>query len=333
MARKKGRGMACIIYGTGYGNGFPDVSSATVELHDDGSATVHIGAVDCGQGSDTVLVQIAAQELGLDTSQVTLVTGDTDSTPDAGTTAATRQTYTSGNAVLRAARKVKDKLLECATGVLGVNTPEGLEVAGGYISIRGYPQKRVSIKELASKARLSGIRLLGTGTFITHTTSVDTSAGQGAPYWPYAFATQIAEVEVDTNTGRIQVLKVIAAHDVGKAINPQSVRGQIAGGVAQGIGYALLEEVQLKEGGITNPYFSQYLIPTCMDVPVVEPIIVEDGEPSGPYGAKGVGEPAMLPTAPAILNAIYDAIGVRFTSLPVTPEKLLTALKDKAEAR
>ncbi len=331
MAKKRGQGIAAIIYGTGYGNGFPDVSSATVEIHDDGSATVHTGAVDCGQGSDTTLIQIAAQELGVSTENITLITGDTDSTPDAGTTAATRQTYASGNAVLRAVRVAKQKLLQYGASVLGVNTPEGLEMVKGVVSVKGYPQKQMSVAELAFQARFSGVRLLGEGTFVTHTTEVDPDTGQGAPYWPYAFGTQIVEVEVDTKTGKVDIIKAIASHDVGKAINPQNVRGQIAGAVAQGIGYALMEEVNLGEGRINNPNFSQYLLPTSMDMAEIEPLIVESDEPTGPYGAKGIGEPAMLPTAPAILNAIYDAVGIRLNSLPATPEKVLDLLVSKQE--
>lgn len=329
MTKKRGTGMACIFYGIGYGNGFPDVSTAFVEVHDDGTATVRTGAVDCGQGSSTVFAQIAAQVLGVSVQDVTVVSADTDTTPDAGTTAATRQTYNSGNAVRLAALEARSKLFQYAALELGVNTELGLTARDGRIFVKGYPAKSVPIKDLAAKARLKGYRLVGEGTFTAHSTQLDPENGQGAPYWPYAFGTQIVEVEVDTNTGKVDVLRVVAAHDVGKAINRKGVEGQIAGGVVQGMGYALLEEVGLDRGRIKNASLSSYLVPTMMDAPQIEPIIVEEPEPSGPFGAKGVGEPALLPTAPAILNAIYDAVGVRITSLPATPEKILAALKAK----
>ncbi|HBT47040.1 MAG TPA: nicotinate dehydrogenase medium molybdopterin subunit [Peptococcaceae bacterium] len=328
MAKKRGTGMACIFYGIGYGNGFPDVSTALVEIHEDGSVTVRTGAADCGQGSSTIMAQIAAEEIGVALDRVTVVAADTDATPDAGTTAATRQTYVSGNAVRLASRQAADKLLQFAARELGVNTIMGLKAADGYISVLGYPEKRISIERAAAQAWLAGVRLVGEGTFTAHTTRLDEN-GQGAPYWPYAFGVQVAEVEVDTDTGEVKVLKIIAAHDVGRAINRGAVEGQIAGGVAMGLGLALMEEVVLDEGRIYNPNLHGYLIPTTMDMPEVEPIIIEDPEPTGPYGAKGVGEPATLPTAPAILNAIYNAVGVRLTELPATPERVLKALKAK----
>ena len=330
MAKKRGVGMASIFYGLGYGNGFADTSSAFVEVNEDGTAIVRIGASDCGQGSSTVMAQIAAEELGINVADVTVITEDTDATPDAGTSAATRQTYTSGNAVRKAAREAKEILYDRARVELGVNTLHGLVGEKGFIYPRGVPDKKISIKDLAFNAKLEGLRIVGEGTFTAHSTRVDLETGQGAPYWPYAFAVQIVEVEVDTLTGMVEVIKVIAANDVGKAINPVNVEGQIAGGVCQGMGMALLEEVELNKGKIKNPSFSKYLIPTFADVPDIEPLIVESPEPTGPYGAKGVGEPCMIPTAPAIINAIYNAVGVRITSLPATPEKILEALKGKA---
>jgi len=325
--KKRGVGIGCIFYGTGYGNGFPDVSTAFVEIHDDGSALVITGAVDCGQGSTTVLAQIAAEELGIPVEKVTVTAADTGCTPDSGTTAATRQTYTSGNAVRLAVQKAKQVLFEWAAKELGLNTTMSLRVNNGMLEVEGQPAKNVSLEEICSKARFAGKRLIGEASFTAHSTQVSIQNGQGAPYWPYAFGTQIVEVEVDTETGKVEVLKVVAAHDVGKAINPESVKGQIQGGVGQGVGWSLYEEVQLKEGQILNPSMSTYLIPTVLDMPEIDPIIVEAHEPTGPYGAKGVGEPAMLPTAAAVLNAIYNAIGVRINDLPATPEKVLAAIK------
>ncbi len=327
MARRRGIGMASVFYGTGYGNVFPDVSSAIVELHPSGKATVRTGAVDCGQGSSTVFAIIAAEVLGLQVSDITVTTGDTDNTPDTGTTAATRQTYNTGNAVRLAALDALRPLLDLVKPKLAVNTVDGLVVRGGAIEVRGWPGRKVTLAEAIAVAQAEGLTTMGQATFTAHTTALDPENGQGAPYWPYAFATHMAEVEVDTLTGMVEVLRVVAAHDVGRAINRAGVEGQIEGGVAQGLGYALLEEVQLDSGRIQNPNLAGYLVPTAMDMAVVESIIVEHPEPSGPFGAKGIGEPAILPVAPAILNAIFDAVGVRITDLPATPEKILQAIK------
>lgn len=329
--KKCGVGLSAIWYGTGYGNGFPDVSSAFVEIHDDGSATVLTGAVDVGQGSNTVYAQLAAEELGLRPEDICVYTGDTDATPDAGTTAATRQTYNTGNAVIKAVRKAKEKLLEFAAREFLCPSPAGIELKDGFIGVKGDPSRQMPLGDMVSKARFSGERLIAAESSTAMTTPVSMEDGQGAPYWPYAFGCQVAEVEVDTETGLVQVLKVIAAHDVGKVINPTAAEGQVAGGIAQGIGWALLEQVELQQGKIMNPALSSYLIPTALDVPEIEAIFIEDPEVTGPYGAKGLGEPAMLPTIAAVINAIDDAVGVRITSLPATPEKILAALAEKED--
>ncbi len=328
--KKRGIGIGCAWYGTGYGNGFPDVSTAFVEIHDDGSATVQTGAVDVGQGCTTVYAQIVAEELGIEPSMVLVVQGDTDVTPDSGTTAATRQTYNTGNAVLKAVRQAKTRLIEFAARNFQCPSPAGIEIKDGMIGAKFDPARRLPLGELVFQARLfHGERFIGAESFTAITTPLDPETGQGAPYWPYAFGCQVAEVEVDTETGCVKVLKVVAAQDLGKAINPTMIEGQIAGAVAQGVGFALLEEVELKQGKIINPLFSKYLIPTALDVPQVECLIVEDAECTGPYGAKGLGEPAMLPTVAAVINAIDNAVGVRITSLPASPEKILAALKAK----
>lgn len=327
--KKRGIGIGCAWYGTGYGNGFPDVSSAFVEIHDDGSATVLTGAVDVGQGSNSIYAQIVAEELGLQSEDICVYTGDTDTTPDSGTTAATRQTYNTGNAVLKAVRQAKVRLLDYAAHKFSCPTAEGIELEAGFIGVKGDLSRRMPLAVMVFQARLHGERFISAESSTARSTPVDPETGQGAPYWPYAFGCQMAEVEVDTETGLVRVLKVVAVHDVGKALNPTQVEGQIAGGVTQGIGYALLEELELHKGKIKNPAFSSYLIPTALDVPKIEAFFVEDPECTGPFGAKGLGEPAMLPTVAAIINAINDAVGVRITSLPATPEKILQALADK----
>lgn len=327
--KKRGIGMASIFYGTGYGNGFPDVATAVVEVHDDGSATVLTGAADCGQGSNTTLAQIAAAELGIELHKVTLISADTDCTPDTGTTAATRQTYSSGNAVRLAVAKAKQKILQHAAKILKVNTIDGLILQDNHVYVKTYPKVNLPLEQVVSAARFAGERMVAEASFTAHSTTLDPETGQGAPYTPYAFGTQIAEVEVDTETGKVDVLNIIASHDIGRAINKVGVEGQIQGGVAQGLGWALTEEIVLEQGRIKNGNFTEYLIPTALDTPEVTPLFIESFEQTGPFGAKGLGEPALLPTMPAILNAIYDAVGVRITELPASPEKILQAIKEK----
>lgn len=322
--KKKGIGYGCMWYGIG-NTGLPNPASAFVEVLDDGSVQVLSGCADIGQGSDTVLSQIVAEELGINLSDVKIVSADTAVTPEAGATSASRQTYISGNAVKKAAREVKDVLAKVAADSFDSNISE-IKFADNKVFIKDEDDKEYTIAELVNICRSQGILTLGSGKFNPDTTGLDDETGQGNPYATYAFATQIAEVEVDTLTGKVDVKKVVAAHDVGKAINPVNVEGQIEGGVSLGIGYALMEEIKLDKGKVINNNLTNYLIPTAKDVPEIHSIIVESEEASGPFGAKGVGEPATIPTAPAIINAIYDAIGVRFYELPVTPEKILAAL-------
>lgn len=306
---------------------YANPGAAFVKVNQDGTAVVYTGAADVGQGSTTVLAQIAAEELGIPYENVTMVTSDTKLTPFDLGTVASRVTYIVGNAVKRAAAEAKRILLEVAAEELKVDV-EGLEASGGEIYVKGFPEKRIAISEVARKAEVGkGRPPIGCGSFNPVTTFLDPETGHGKPYGAYVFATQIAEVEVDTETGEVEVLRIVAVHDCGKAINPMLVEGQVEGGVAMGLGYALMEEMVLKDGEVKNPQFTDYILPTALDVPEIRVSIVERPEPTGPFGAKGIGEPSLLPTAPAIVNAIYDAVGVRIRDLPVTPEKVLRALK------
>jgi nicotinate dehydrogenase medium molybdopterin subunit len=245
-------------------------------------------------------------------------------TPEGGATSASRQTYITGNAVKRAAAEAKEVAIEEAAVMLG-KEPGTVAFVGGLV-YDGGSATSVTVADVIASCRKKGKLTLGKGWFNPETTSLDPQTGQGVPFGTYAFATQVAEVEVDTDTGKVEVLRLTAAHDVGKAINPQLVEGQIEGGSVMGLGYGLLEEVTTVKGDIKNNNFTDYLLPTTLDVPEITAIIVEDREPTGPFGAKGVGEPALIPTAAAIANAVYDAIGVRIYSLPITPEKVLDAL-------
>jgi CO/xanthine dehydrogenase Mo-binding subunit len=306
-------------------------SGAFVELLDDGTAIVLTGCADIGQGSSTVLAQIAAEELGIDFEDVSVVHGDTAVTPDAGATSASRQTYISGNAVRRAAAAAKRALLQEAAFILNRPAAE-ITLKNGCAWCDGQATE-FQARELIRRCRAGGRLTLGSGWFNPETTSLDPETGAGIPYATYAFATQAAEVEVDTGTGEVRVLRIVASHDVGTAINPQNVIGQVQGGCIMGLGYALMEKVVVSEGAIKNPKFSEYIIPTTLDIPEMQVTIVESVESTGPFGAKGVGEPALIPTAAAIANAIYDAIGIRFTSLPITPEQIVTAITEKEQGK
>jgi aldehyde oxidoreductase len=306
---RRGVGIGCMWYGIG-NTSMSNPSRMRIGLSPAGTLTLYSGAVDIGQGSNTVMTQIAADALGLPAAQVALVSGDTDLTADAGKTSASRQTFVSGMAAERAGRDLRQQILRLANA-----GPEAvLTLDGATLTVRDGGEVRTI--ELATAGPLTG-----EGTFDPPTTPLDAD-GQGIPYATYAFAAQIAMVEVDTELGTVKVLRVVAAHDVGRAINPTLVEGQIQGGIAQGLGLALMEEYL--PGRTENLH--DYLIPTAGDVPEIECILIEDGEPLGPSGAKGVGEPGLVPTAPAILGAVHHATGVRATRVPLLPHRLREAI-------
>jgi CO/xanthine dehydrogenase Mo-binding subunit len=315
---KKGIGVGSMWYGIG-NTGIANPSTAQMEIDLNGEIRLLTGVADIGQGSDTVLLQIASEAIGVPLKEIRLIRADTAVTTDAGATSASRQTYISGNAILNAVKNLKEEAIKEASRILGVDGKD-LYFEDGEIKQKSNPSASISIKEVAKKC---GRILRGEGNFDPETTRLDPETGQGAPYGTYAFATHLAEVEVDTETGKVKVNRVIASHDVGKAIHPKNVIGQIMGGVAMGTGFALMEE--FVSGETTS--FVNYLIPTSKDVPEVIPILVEEEEPTGPFGAKGVGEPALIPSAPAILNAIADAIGQRIYHLPANLERVLEAVQ------
>ncbi len=328
--KKRGYGIGSMWYGIG-STAATNPSGAFVDFLDDGTAIVMSGCADIGQGSTTVLAQIAAETLGVGLEDVVVITADTGMTPDSGPSSASRQTYISGNAVRLAAEKAREQVIAKAAEMLDLD-PGEIRLRDGQVWYEEEPAGKTMI-EVIAQCRGEGILTLGHGTFNPATTKLDPATGQGVPYATYAFATQIAEVEVDTETGIVEVKKIVAAHDVGAAVNPQNVEGQIEGGCSMGVGYALLEEVVVDGGEIKNPGLSSYLIPTALDMPEVFPMIVEAQEPSGPYGAKGVGEPALVPTAAAIANAVADALGIRLYDLPLTPERIVAAIKAAASSQ
>lgn len=324
--KRRGIGIGCGFYGTGYGNGFPDVSRAIAELQDDGRVAIYVGATEVGQGAKTILVQIAAEVMGVNIEDIVLYCESTENTPDSGTAAASRQTYNTGNAVKKACEGLKEELIYIAINKLGLNSKTGIRVDNKRIFLGSYPDGFIDFISIAEG--LKGEKLRFEGEFTAGTTKIDEETGQGAPYWPYTFSVYGVEVEVDTETGAVEVIRGVCAQDVGRAINPKLVEGQIDGGFAMALGYALQEDLGLHKGEMKNNRFSKYIIPTAMDMPDIEKILVEDPEITGPYGAKGVGEPVMVAATPAILNAIYDAVGVRVTEIPITPDKLLKGIKE-----
>ncbi len=327
--KRRGRGIACMWYPIGF-TVAANPSAAVVKVNEDGTATLLTGTVETGQGSLTVLGQIAAEALGIATDDVHVVSADTDTTPMDTGAIASRTTYVTGNAVRLAAEKAKAILCEVAAPMLGVR-PDQLEARDRKIQVKGFPQRNLSIGEVAYHSQVvKGQPPIGSASWNPPTVGMDPETGQGKPFSTYVYATQIAEVDVDDETGEVEVLRIVAAHDCGTAINPMLVEGQVQGGISMGVGFALQEEILFDAAGRQiNPNLTNYIMPTSLDMPEIEVDIVDSYDPTGPFGAKGVGEPTSVPTAAAILNAIHNAVGVRITSLPATPEKVLAAIKAK----
>ena len=316
---KRGIGLGGMWYGIG-NTGVQNPSTAKIEMDQNGRITLFTGCADIGQGSTTILTQIAGEVLGVLPEAIHMVVGDTKFTTNAGATSASRQTYISGNAVKDASDKLASVLLTEGSNKLKVSKAL-LEFGDHSLHVSGNRDKSVDFAWLARRIHKKGGSLSWQGYFDPETIPFDPETGQGSPYATYAFACQLALVEVDVLTGEVNVKKIVAAHDVGKAIHPENVIGQICGGVAMGVGFALMEEF---EYGKTQS-MKDYHIPTCADMPEIVPIIIEDHEPTGPFGAKGVGEPALIPTAPAILNAVSHALGKRIYNLPASLERVLKA--------
>jgi CO/xanthine dehydrogenase Mo-binding subunit len=324
---KIGRGVAAYQQSYGRITWLHDTSEAWVGVEMDGTVVVRSGVTDIGAGQVSALCQIAAEILGVTLDDVTIYNSDSAVTPLAGTTTATRALYMTGNAVREAAQLVRERLVARAAKEFGVE-PGEVDMAKSEVFVVHRPGKAMAFKDLVAVCASEGIQRSELAMFrAPFTDQIDPETGQGRVHPDYAFGAQAVEVSVDTETGEIKVLKSVGAHDVGQAINPQAVAGQIEGGTAQGQGYALSEEMIYRNGQLTTPSLSEYLIPTAMDMPEVESIILESRSGLGPFGAKGIGEPAMTPVAPAIANAVADAIGVRIFDLPITPEKVVMALR------
>jgi len=306
-------------YGCG-NTSLPNPSTVRIGLKRDGRIALHQGAVDIGQGSNTIVTQICADAVGAPITHFDLVSGDTAISPDCGKTSASRQTFVTGKAAHMAGTKLREAILNLA-GACKCG-----ELRFGDSSISVCENGKSHTLDLSSlPVDEHGYVITCQETFDPPITPLDEN-GQGNPYAVYGFGAHMAEVEVDIELGTVRVLKVTASHDVGKAINPTLVEGQIEGGVAQGLGMALMEEFFPGKGENLH----DYLIPSAGDVPEIESILIEEPSSIGPFGAKGIGEQAVIPTAPAILNAIYDAVGVRIRKVPATPDRVRAAILEKA---
>jgi 4-hydroxybenzoyl-CoA reductase alpha subunit len=326
----RGIGLACCLHVSGNRTFLPffDGAAAFLRIDEEGQVTIQVGEPDIGQGSKTVLAQMAADELGITPDQITVINVDTSSSPHGLGTFGDRVTTLAGNAVKDAAVKAREVIIKYAAEKLNVPKEE-LEIEDGLIKVRGKSDLRVAFKDISQIASYDrgGGTIQVTGTFVPQDVAVvDPQTKHGNVSCAYPFVAQVAEVEVNKTTGEVKVIYLSAAHDLGKVINPLLAEGQIQGAVAQGIGFALFEDLKL-ENGSTESNFRKYRIAKATDMPKIDTIFVETDDPNGPYGAKGLAEPALTPIAPAIANAIYNAVGIRLKELPMTPEKVLAALK------
>jgi CO/xanthine dehydrogenase Mo-binding subunit len=320
-----GTGVASEFQATGLGKGIPDFAGAHCDLDADGDFTLRIGGIEMGTGVLTAYCQMAAEVLGIDVERVRVIAGDTGETPDSGTTTASRSIYMIGNAVTRAAKA----LLATMQSFVAEHWGSGFTYREGHF---GQDGRRVDLREVAQRAKRLDCRLRGEGHFVHPEADID--LGDGLPHIMYSYCTQMCSVIVDAETGEVRVDEVLSIPDAGRAINPQGIEGQSDGGVVMGASYALLEEVLVKGGRFINANFTNYTLPTAVDCPRrIDTVIVEVPEETHEWGAKGIGETVTVPICPAILNAIHDAIGIRFFEIPVTPERVVAGIEANPECK
>ena len=333
----KGVGMACSHYVSGAAN--PIIRSnmphttVHIKIDRDAAVTVYTGASEIGQGSDTMQVQIAAEVLGVTADRIKLVAADTELTPIDLGSYSSRVTFMAGNACLNAAKDMRDQIIAAVARKFGC-AAEDFEAKNGRISHKSDAGKSFSFDEAVGVALEFHGALIARGTYAPPETARGgkfKGAGVG-PSPAYSYSAQVAEVTVDPETGHVRVDKIVAAHDCGKALNPLTVEGQIEGSVYMGFGQALQEDMIWKDGRLMNPSLLEYRIPATKENPEIESIIVESIDPEGPFGAKEAGEGSLAATIPAIANAIFDAVGVRINSIPITPDKILDALREKQKS-
>jgi CO/xanthine dehydrogenase Mo-binding subunit len=335
MAKLRGTGMAAVNYPTGMNLG-GDPTQALVHATTSGSFNVTLSSVDLGQGLRTVVAQIAAETLGVTYDQIVIDTADTDTGPHCMGTFASRATHRVGNAVKMAAEEARAAFLQLASEELEVAIDDLVLDGRGNIMVAGSPQKQLAIADLASRAQFQyGRTIAGRGAFMKPKSDVDPETGAMDPDSTQAWACTVVEVEVDTETGIVDVLSIRSAYEVGRQVNPALVRGQIHGGAWMGMSHALYEttEPSYPDPAHKPKDFAEYLMPGPADLPAIDSVVLEVPSSDGPYGVKGVGEMTANSPIPAIVNAIYHACGVRVDSLPVTPEKILRGLDALAAER
>ena len=332
--KKRGIGVGCHPIWVSGCMGFPDIyehSGAIVKLNRDGTADLAVATVDMGSGQITTLCQITAEELGIAADAVRMSNADTDTVPFDSPSHASRVTYSAGNAVKAAAGVAKQRLLEVASTMLEVD-PDDLEARAGAVTVKGSPGRSVSIADVVTRAESPFVQMTAAGpapTTIAEKGTIIGLSSMAPPSNPSPATAQFVEVEVDTETGEVTVLRAVLAHDLGRVINPAAAEGQVEGGFQQGMGYALMENLQFdpETGSCLTADFLDYKMPTAVEMPRrIESIFIESNEPTGPFGAKSLSEPCVIVPAPAIANAIYNAVGVRVRDLPITPEKILAGL-------
>jgi CO/xanthine dehydrogenase Mo-binding subunit len=323
---KVGRGIASGMTSYGRTVFHRDTARCYLSLEMDGSLTIRTGGQDIGAGQSSTYCQIASEVLGIPMHNIKIHMADTALTPQAGTTTASRATYMVGNATLLAAEEVKKVLLNKASDMLEI-AAEDLATEDEKVIVKGYPKRWRSLREVIAACSEDGLPLHSISLFKAPFRELEKDRfGQVFP--DFTFGSHAVEVEVDTETGKVKVLKIASCFDVGKAINPLSVKGQIEGGTIYGLGYALMEDLVVDHGIIKTPTLSEYLIPTSLDIPELTTIFIESGEGLGPFGSKGIGEPPVASVAPAVANAIFNAVGVRITTLPITGEKIFSRIQE-----
>ncbi|OGQ83765.1 MAG: hypothetical protein A2289_21095 [Deltaproteobacteria bacterium RIFOXYA12_FULL_58_15] len=322
---KKGIGAASISYGCCLhaGGQHLEGSASLVQVHPDASVSVAIGGAEIGQGAYQVMALLAAESLGLPVENIRVLDTDTSLVPDSGPTVASRTTVMSGNAVLDATAQITQRMLAVAAKHLETDLKH-ISLRAGQVLIDGKKSK-LSVAELIALCFTQKVNLTASGWYAPPRKQWDRETGTGQGYSVYCYATMVAEVTVDTVTGLVTVDKVTAVHDIGQAIFRAGVEGQIHGGVVQGLGYAIMENLVVQDGKILNPGFTDYLIPTSMDIPEIDIALIEEPYDRGPYGGKGIGEPSLIPVAPAIANAVANALDLRLYDLPLTPERVKMA--------
>lgn len=324
----RGMGIASVHYGCSLGSKgwYADAAGAYMQICQDGTVTVAIGNTEIGQGAFTVLSQIAAEGLGVPLEQIQILEVDTGMVPDSGPTVASRATVFSGNAILNAIAKLKEQIAPVACQLLGCE-PQHLIFKHGRVSDARRLSSGLEFNKLMRECYRQNMNLAAEGWFVAPKLKFDEETGLGEAYYDYSYGTNIAEVEVDLATGLVKVLRVVAAYDVGTPINVNAIEGQVEGGITQAMGWALYEDFVMDKGRILTPELTAYTAPQSLDIPEIKTVLVEGYSPPGPFGAKSVGEPSIIPGAAAIANAVSAACGVRITELPIRPERLLELVR------